>query len=316
MLSPICASAVVVIVFILLVPESVPPSAEYATAIKPALIAGSGAIAPPSVLLMKPFAWTASAFVLTVLFIATVVLSIYTIYCSLERSGENRRRIVMALAILLPALISFILEVTVKEKWTIAERSLQNIMMKTQNFSQPPFTMTMNVLAMWETLMLVLALSAICVPFPTSSASPGEGLIRRKSLATALLFLGAFTLTTAVVQINLLISLPGNAAILGVSEQAINTLASGTALVSGTFFTLLLAAMYVPVVVFLGLDTNAVAMGLGSATSIERQTWLEQNGLASTWRHQAARLAALLCPILTGWLGEPITRALSSVFGR
>jgi hypothetical protein len=222
----------------------------------------------------------------------------------------------MALVILLPAIIAFILEATVNEKWTIAERSLQNITMKTQNFSQPQFTVIMNVLAMWETLMLVLALSAICVPIPTTSASPGEELIRRKSLATALLFLGAFTLTAAVVQINLLVSLPGNAAVLGVSEQAITTLAGGTALVSGTFFTLLLAAMYVPVVVFLGLDTNAVAVGLGSATPTERQTWLEQNGLASSWRHQAGRVAALLCPILTGWLGEPITRALSSVFGR
>lgn len=312
-LAPFAASLIVLIVFRALVPQSIPPSTEYADAIKSALIAGHTA-PPSSVVLMKPFAWTASALALCALFITTAFLSIYTIWRSFTDTGINRRKMLVTLAVIIPAVIAFFLEGPFRGEWTVAEHSLQVITMKkiTEHFSQPPFTMTMNVLAMWETLSLVLALCSLSIPIPALASSP-EVLIRRKRLATGLLYLGAMTLTTAVVQISLLVSLPGNARILNVSEPALSTLAAGAAMIGGTFYTVLLVAMFAPVVIFLSADLARAAEG--KTTIEERRAWLAEHGLASTWRQQAVRIAALLGPILTGWLGEPLAKAFTSIIG-
>jgi hypothetical protein len=82
---------------------------------------------------------------------------------------------------------------------------------------------------------------------------------------------------------------------------AVTGIVDGGTLLAGAFYSLLLAAVYLPTTLFLGRHARRLAeRAAGRETEEDAvRTWLERHDLAISWRGQIARIGALLAPVLS-----------------
>ena len=81
----------------------------------------------------------------------------------------------------------------------------------------------------------------------------------------------------------------------------------------GTYFTLLLAVLFTPTILILQKEMSVLLSGNELENDETQRKFLKENGLSMAPLQQVKKLLAILAPILTGWLGEPIAKALGSL---
>ncbi len=300
---PALGAALVVTLFVVfaLMPMS-EPGGSYESSINQALHATATPIETDSYLL-RPFAWISSSLVVVLLFIITIIVSIHIVLQEVKRKS-------VAVPLLLLAFLTGYAGVAFYGEQTVIEWPLRSFFSIEQAIPKPPVTAGMDWLAFWQTNMLVLALCTLGLPFD-SRENKLMTLTRRMQLTSYLLYLSAFTLTVSVLEVNLLGRLPGNATALGLSEGHFNIVCAGITMFSGTFFTLLLTAAFLPVLIILRSEAYMIAAGEGASTEQELRDWLKKNGLDGSWKEHLSRIAALIGPVLVGWLGEPVLQLLA-----
>ena len=109
--------------------------------------------------------------------------------------------------------------------------------------------------------------------------------------------------------------LPGNAAELKVSPADLEVMAGGLALLTGAAYSLLWAALYVPTAMVLSGEASRAARLANKVTPDEEAKWLKENDLYVSGWQQVLRLAAMLAPLISGWIGEPAGKLVAALGG-
>lgn len=317
MFSPCIVVIILLVIFESLLSSPIPSiqdSKSYEAAIH-SIRYHESAITLTSVDIVRPFSWASSALLVTAALISTLTVSIFTFWKMLQESRSEHKPSVFIWVVIGTLIAGILWEGLMYDQTEIIQRSIATITYSTGSFARPGFTRTMNALLMWEIFMIIAALCSLASPLRGEPAAALKKLLQRKRLATSLLYLSAALLTFAVVQINLVVIQPGNAQLLNVSESVLKAIGLGAAMLAGTFFTLLLAAMYAPTALILHGEAYFLADRTQQTASEDRKDkWLTENGLVGSGAQTMLRIAAMISPILAGWLGEPVAKAMGAVF--
>jgi hypothetical protein len=262
--------------------------------------------------LLMPFTWVSTALAVSVIFIATILISYFVVMQILQDAGSRWQWAAPAAILGLTACLSLAIILMIGPG-SAMDGIMEAIFPNFVSLQRPPFTFFMDGLAIWETLMLIASFCFLCMPIASKTPALIQ-LSRRSQYCTLLLNLGAFTLAIGVIQFNLLFRLISPAAINKMSVLQMDALAAGLALILGTYSSLLLAALYVPTALILAAETHKLAFSMGKASSPEQQRlWVKENGLTFPGHYGTGRIIALLAPVLTGWLGEPLVKAIGTL---
>ena len=91
-------------------------------------------------------------------------------------------------------------------------------------------------------------------------------------------------------------------------DAALAGLATAGTHLAGAFYTVTLAAAYLPAAAVLSVAARRLARANARADE-DRASWLEGHGLAISWRGQVARIGALLAPLVSSALAQLLTSA-------
>jgi hypothetical protein len=151
---------------------------------------------------------------------------------------------------------------------------------------------------------------------PARPAAVGQHLaaalhVQNRRLKTVL-FAGAAVLIAGILELDSLYRWAASVAGITKPENAATLISAAAAVPTGTFFSLFLAAVYVPAALILRERGAAlVRIALPGAGLPEQARWLEEHGLTTPVSSQITALVALLGPVLAG---GPLN-ALAQVFG-
>ena len=140
-----------------------------------------------------------------------------------------------------------------------------------------------------------------------------EDLRRRQELLRYVLYVGGALLAIAVLRFSLTLSwgasfLPPDSEM----GRSVNSLVTGIVNSMGTFYAVLMGAVYIPAA--LVLQSRAKRLAVRAAPD-DPNGWLTKNGFSLSISEYLPRLIALLGPMLAGPLGELLVRATSAVSG-
>ncbi|HEX2079338.1 MAG TPA: hypothetical protein VHG08_16550 [Longimicrobium sp.] len=129
----------------------------------------------------------------------------------------------------------------------------------------------------------------------------------------AVLFAGAAVLVAGVLEIDALYGWAISVADLRwYPREAGRVITASATVPTGTFFSLFLAAAYIPAALILRQQAAALAAtAVGAVAAAEQSRWLQDNGLTTSIATQVSSLVALLGPILAG---APLN-AMAQAFG-
>jgi hypothetical protein len=258
--------------------------------------------------LMGPFVWAATAMVLAALFTAGIIVFAYVFWRVALSRQQSVDGAVLVLATLTLGLIVWVIAPTNDE--TI-QMILERLFGFRWTIERPQFARVTDALLGCNLVLATLACGSLCRSI--SSTDPAEELTRRKTYLTVILYLGALSLSAAVLQVYWTFRLPGNAIVLGVTPGELDAVAGGLAILAGTYYSLIWAGLYVPTAGVLAFATKEAASRGGATTDAQVRKWLTEHGLAIRGWQQLLRLAALLGPLIAGWVGEPAGRLISSL---
>jgi len=168
-----------------------------------------------------------------------------------------------------------------------------------------------DAISLTATLSLAFAASAILVqrdPKPEK-----ENLRRRQMLLRYVLYIGAALLAIAVLQLSARLS--WGASYLSTSSNmapSINTLVTGIVNSMGSFYALVMAAVYIPAALILQSRVKELA---AQEAPDDPNTWLTNNGFTLSFTQYLPRIIALLGPMLAGPLGTLLIQASKAVSG-
>jgi len=159
-------------------------------------------------------------------------------------------------------------------------------------------------------LMLAAAASAALL-WPTADRKSPALLRRRIARVQALLFIGATALALRALEMYFLYRWPG-AWLTGPMAQAVDEIALAVSTGYGSFYTAVLAAIYLPTAFVLRSRANALADGSGAGTAEEHDGWLAKSGLQFQPFHEFGRLLVVLAPFLAG---GPVAKVIGLIGG-
>jgi len=135
-------------------------------------------------------------------------------------------------------------------------------------------------------------------PKPNPPLDPSTELRRRYRLLRGVLFTSAALLVVGVLRLSTTLNW-GASFIASDSEVAkfIGPLVSGIVSALGTFYTFLIAGMYIPAVLLLRARANEFAEAANTAAP---DTWLSENGLTLSFSAWLPRIVAILAPLMAG----------------
>jgi len=144
---------------------------------------------------------------------------------------------------------------------------------------------------------------------PTRTLTLNELRLRRQ-MATTLLNCSAVVLVSFLVEFYTILRWP---VVVVAKFEPVLAMASGVTACAGVFFTLILAAMVIPVIISLSRQAEKYALDNQLTTQSKVKTWLRTEGFGfSGWR-RAADIIAVVGPSAVGLAGLPIVEALMKV---
>jgi hypothetical protein len=163
------------------------------------------------------------------------------------------------------------------------------------------------------TATLTLACAASAILFQRDSKLEKEELRRRQTLLRYVLYVGGALLAIAVLQLSTRLGwgasyLPAGSGI----TPSVNSLVTGILNSMGSFYALLMAAVYVPAALVLQSRVKQLA---AREAPDDPNTWLTTNGFSLSFSQYLPRIVALLGPMLAGPIGELLIRTSKAISG-
>ena len=174
----------------------------------------------------------------------------------------------------------------------------------------------LEILSLWNgmgaaaALLLVFGLCTNLAARPAEDAAPADHLKDQQRRARHLLYAGAAVLVTSVIQTAALHRLP-LAFLDAAGQESMLRLAKGVASAQGGLWTLLLLGIFLPSAYV--LHRQALHLARDLAPGADPQSWLAEQGLATSIRQQLGSLSAMLSPFLAG--GLPVLDLLKGLGG-
>jgi hypothetical protein len=166
--------------------------------------------------------------------------------------------------------------------------------------------------ALGMTVGIMLAVAACAVIRGDAGGDTEALLSRRLWLLRRVLYAGAAALVVSVVRLSVTLNWGGN--FLPAPEtpegKAVSTLITGIVNALGIYYTLLLAAVYVPAALVLRGRVQALVVASGVPPE-KREEFLKARGLALSYAQYLPRLVAILSPLLAG----PFAELLKTLLG-
>ena len=167
------------------------------------------------------------------------------------------------------------------------------------------------VLVMWVLTLvaswLVIAGAATCI----CHVSNAEELYEANTRLQMILFTGAAILAAGVVEIDALYQWAASKK--GITPEQAKVIIQSVVVPTGTFFSLYLAAAYIPAALVLRKSGQTLAEAANPAPNIPaRAKWLQEHGIATSVAAQVTAVFALFSPAL---LASGPLRAMASAFG-
>ena len=173
------------------------------------------------------------------------------------------------------------------------------------------YSRVFDAISLAATLSLACAASAIL--FQRDSQLEKEELRRRQTLLRYVLYVGGALLAIAVLQLSARLGW-GASYLPAASPMAplVKSLVEGIVNSMGTFYVLLMAAVYVPAA--LVLQSRVKQLAAREAPN-DPETWLTENGFSLSFSQYLPRIVALLGPMLAGPLGDLLIRTSKAISG-
>ena len=156
--------------------------------------------------------------------------------------------------------------------------------------------------------------AAACAAIRRDAAEDTEGkaLARRMRLLRTTLYAGAAALVVSVVRLSVMLNWGGSflpAADTAAGKQ-VSTLVTGIVTALGIYYTILLAAIYLPAAMV--LRSRALSLADVNGQPPEKQDeWLKARGLALTYTEYVPRLVAIIAPLLAAPVGSLVKAVLN-----
>jgi hypothetical protein len=175
------------------------------------------------------------------------------------------------------------------------------------------YTRLTDALSLTAALFLCFAATAILWKHDVNRPNDAPDLARRMKLLRYVLYMGAVLLVIGVLRLST--TLNWGASFLPPQSEAGKAVASVvTGIVSslGTFYTLLMAGMYLPAALVLRARARELAELQPPA---DQQSWLTKHGLTLSYTESLPRIVAILAPLLAGPFIDIIKRLVGAPGG-
>lgn len=256
--------------------------------------------------------WTLVCGLHVLVSLAALIASIYVLRGGLGARPEGWRGwLIVALAVAWAAFIASLSTI-----WLTGERSAPAPWLLSQTVGRMlPRINIYNRLfdALGLTVGVMLAAAACAAIRRDEGPDPdGAALAGRMRLLRTLLFVGAAALVVSVVRLSVTLNWGGSFLPAAETPEGKNasTLITGIVSALGVYYTLLLAAVYVPAALVLRGRAYSLAVAQEPAPE-KRGEWLKARGLALTLPEYLPRILAILSPILVGPVADLIKGVLN-----
>ncbi|HEV7743799.1 MAG TPA: hypothetical protein VGO56_02280 [Pyrinomonadaceae bacterium] len=244
--------------------------------------------------------WTLVIGVHTLACLAALVTAGLVIKQALSNYSPRVVRIVIALVIAISANIALLVALGFSDdtgapaplllRATIAP-GLPQINILTRGF---------DALSLTAVIPLCFAASAVLWRSNPREVQTDVDLARRMKLLRYLLYMGAVLLVIGVLRLSTTLNwgasfIPSDSA----TGRSVDVLVKGIVSSLGTYYTLLMAAMYLPAALILRARAGELA-DQQPVTIVEQETWLSSHGLNLSYAESFPRIIAILAPIMTG----------------
>ena len=256
-------------------------------------------------------AWASSSMIVIAIFFATIAVCLYVIWQRLAFFIPRRRKLLLLLVSAVSLLGAF-LSVKDMGNMPLFVWPVKALFDSYEGLVRIPITFWMDVLASWETVLLIIAFGSLCMT--NGQPASKEDVSKRKHFATLLLYLSGITLAIGVLEFDLLFRLAGNTKTLALSTTQVADLRNGLTVLAGTSCSLLIAAIFIPTVLLIKQDDDSIPMKKVNRENDNQNQESKTESLLEWNRNKIGKFIAVLLPIITGWLSEPISKLLSSIF--
>ncbi len=254
------------------------------------------------------YTWAACSLIAIVVFVSTIIACSTTIKETLYQKKMSQRNMILFVILSLTAVVSLLFVVLGKSQFFITP--LKIMFQEYKVLPRIELTYLMDFLAIWEALMFIAAFCFLNSPLSDEKPISIE-IVKRTRLASMLLYLGAFTLAIGILEFNFLFRLVANPSSIGLTNFQMSTISKGLMLLVGTICSLFIMVLFIPTALIL----NGEAMKITSAKgNIADNSWTEETQISGIMQNKIGKLLAILAPVLTGILGEPIANGLSLLF--
>jgi hypothetical protein len=255
--------------------------------------------------------WTLISGVHVLACLVAIVTAGIVIYHALSEYEVKTRWIVMLIAIAFAADVSLLMAV-----WSSQDiySPAQQLLRATVGQVLPPINTYMRLsdfISLTGTLSLAFAACATLWQRDMNKELDQSQVLQRVRLLQPVLYVLAATLVIAVFR--LAATHAWGASFLspdGELGKTVTSLTTGIVGTLGTFFTLLIAGIYLPAALILRMRLRKVA-----ATQDQPETWLANNGMSLTLPQSLPRVIALIGPLLAGPLGDLLVQATTALGG-
>ncbi len=159
--------------------------------------------------------------------------------------------------------------------------------------------------------LLLASAAGATLLWPTKEKKSAALLRRRIARAQALLFIGAAALALRALEMYFLYRWPG-AWLTGPMAQSVDEIALAVSTAYGSFYTAILASVYLPTAFVLRSRANSLADESVAGTAEDHGAWLTKSGLRFLPFQEFGRLLVVLAPLIAG---GPVAKVIGLVGG-
>lgn len=248
--------------------------------------------------LLARVAWGLTSIGFSLVAVATIATSWYVLGTSLQELSRRER--VVGGALILCCAVP-VIAITLLGADVLSEPAVTRGL-RIATLHRTPETRAVSVDSLFDTvsygifLFLASAVSTTLL-WPATVADPAALLRRRIARVQALLYVGATALTLRALEMFFLYRWPG-AWLTGSATEYVDRIALAVGMAYGSFFTGILASIYLPTAFILRSRANRLADESVVGPDEDHDAWLAKSGLRLSPFQEFGRLLAVLAPLI------------------
>jgi hypothetical protein len=258
-------------------------------------------------------AWGLASIGFSLVTIAAVATALYVLgSCFRELSHRDR---VAGAVLIACCVVPFIAIVFLGSDLVLSEPAVTTALRKA-TLHQTSATAAVSADSLFDNLsylifLLLAAAASAAVLWPTTDGKSPALLRRRVARVHALVLIGATALALRALEMYFLYRWPG-AWLTGPMAQSVDEIALAVSTAYGSFFTGILASIYLPVAFVLRSRANSLADDAVLGGAEDHEGWLTKSGLRFQPFQEFGRLLAVLAPLLAG---GPVAKIIGTFGG-